>query len=112
MDYKYYILLQDLDLKLLGPEADTRMCSVKKVFLKILQNSQKNTCARVSFLNKVACLRPFFQRTPLMAASLGLRIWILIVIYGWGLENTWTTNLDYDYLAFTGFGLGNTRTVI
>ena len=47
-----------------------------------------------------------------MAASLGLRIWILIVIYGWGLENTWTTNLDYDYLAFTGFGLGNTRTVI
>ena len=27
-------------------------CSVKKVFLKILQNSQENTCARVSFLIK------------------------------------------------------------
>ena len=26
------------------------MCSVKKVFLEILQNSQENTCARVSFL--------------------------------------------------------------
>ena len=24
-------------------------CSVKKVFLEILQNSQENTCARVSF---------------------------------------------------------------
>ena len=28
-------------------------CSVKKVFLKILQNSQENTCARVSFLIKL-----------------------------------------------------------
>ena len=31
-------------------------CSIKKVFLEISQNSQENTCARVSFLNKVeAC---------------------------------------------------------
>ena len=29
------------------------MCSVKKVFLKNSQNSQKNTCARVSFLIKL-----------------------------------------------------------
>ena len=29
-------------------------CSVKKVFLEIWQNSQENTCARVSFLKKVA----------------------------------------------------------
>ena len=29
---------------------------------------------------------------------LGLRIWISIFIYGYGLENTWATNLDYyDY---------------
>ena len=27
-----------------------RRCSVKKVFLKILQNSQEHNCARVSFL--------------------------------------------------------------
>ena len=28
-------------------------CSIKKAFLKILQNSQKNTCVRVSFLIKL-----------------------------------------------------------
>ena len=31
-----------------------RRCSFKKKLLKILQNSQKNTCARVFFFNKVA----------------------------------------------------------
>ena len=30
----------------------------KKVFLEISQNSQENTCARVSFFDKVAGLRP------------------------------------------------------
>ena len=30
-------------------EAVVRRCSVKNLFLKISQNSQKNTCARVSF---------------------------------------------------------------
>ena len=30
-------------------EAVAQCCSVKKVFLEILQNSQENTCARVSF---------------------------------------------------------------
>ena len=30
--------------------------SVKKVFLEILKNSQEDTCARVSFFNKVATL--------------------------------------------------------
>ena len=33
-------------------EAVARRCSVKKVFLEISQNSQKNTCARVSLLIK------------------------------------------------------------
>ena len=31
------------------PEAVARSYSVKKVFVKILQNSQENICARVSF---------------------------------------------------------------
>ena len=35
------------------PEAVARRCSVKKVFLEILQNSQENTCARASFLIKL-----------------------------------------------------------
>ena len=34
-------------------EAVARRCSVKKVFLEISQNSQENTCARVSFLTKL-----------------------------------------------------------
>ena len=34
----------------LKAKAVTRRCSVKKVFLEILLNSQENTCARVSFL--------------------------------------------------------------
>ena len=38
-------------------EAVAQRCSVKKVFLEIWQNSQKNTSARV-FFNKVAGLRP------------------------------------------------------
>ena len=33
-------------------EAVSQMCSVKKGFLEILQNSQGNTCARVPFLIK------------------------------------------------------------
>ena len=38
-------------------EAATRGVPFKKVFLEILQNSQENTCARVSFFDKVAGLR-------------------------------------------------------
>ena len=37
------------ELALPETEALIHRCSVKKVFLKILQNSQENTCARVSF---------------------------------------------------------------
>ena len=71
------------------------MCSVKKVFLEILQNSQENTCARVSFLIKLQALRlqlfkrdtltqvfsyefceisknTFVHRTPLVAASVAV----------------------------------------
>ena len=40
-------------------EAQFRRCSTKKVFLKILQNSQENTYARFSFS----------YRTPPVAAS-------------------------------------------
>ena len=38
-------------------EAVAKKCSVKEVFLEILQNSQENTCATVSFLIKIAGLR-------------------------------------------------------
>ena len=36
----------------LVPEAVAQICSVKNVFLEILQNSQESTCARVSVLIK------------------------------------------------------------
>ena len=38
-------------------EAVIQRCSVKKMFIEISQNSQGNTCARVSFFNKVTGLR-------------------------------------------------------
>ena len=39
----------------LKEKAVVRRCSVKKVFFKILLNSQENTCARVSFLQPKEC---------------------------------------------------------
>ena len=42
--YYYYVTY--------ASEAVVRRCSVKKAFLEILQNSQGNICARVSFLKK------------------------------------------------------------
>ena len=64
-------------------EAVVRRCSVEKVFLEISQNSQENTCARVSFLiqksfwrncfpvNFAKFLRtPFFYGTSLVAVSI------------------------------------------
>ena len=37
----------------LEPEAVVRRCSIEKEFLEISQNSQENTCARVSFITKL-----------------------------------------------------------
>ena len=37
-------------LKISFPEVVPRKCSVKKLFLEISQNSQENTCVRVSFV--------------------------------------------------------------
>ena len=42
--------------KYLNAEAVAQMCSVKKVFLEISQNSQENTCVRVSILIKLQAL--------------------------------------------------------
>ena len=77
-------------------EAVTRRYSAKKVFLEVSQNSQENTCARVSFLIKLLASgcnfieketlahvfscefcevseNTFYYRTPLVAASETLR---------------------------------------
>ena len=76
-------------------EAATRGVLQEKVFLEILQNSQENTCTRVSFFTKLqACnfikketlalvfscefskisKSTFFHRTPLVASS-GYVLW-------------------------------------
>ena len=68
-------------------ELVVQMCSVKKAFLEISQNSQENTCTRISFLiklqawdqslffNKVIGLRPatLFKK----ASGTGVFLWIL-----------------------------------
>ena len=63
-------------------EAVVRRCSVKKVFLEILQNSQENTCARVS-VKKRLWHRCFpvnfakFLRTPFLTEHLR---WLLLYL--------------------------------
>ena len=98
-----------INVSVLYPEVVVRRCSVKKLFLKISQNSQENTCVRASFFNKVASLRPatllkketlehvfsckfceifkntIFYRTPEVATSVyhinGLSLGISITFY-------------------------------
>ena len=43
------IMLNKWSGKQVQSEADVQRCYVKKVFLEISQNSQENTCAKVSF---------------------------------------------------------------
>ena len=54
-------------LELVLSEAATRGVLWKKVFLKISQNSQENTCARVFFLIKLHAT--YVYRTTMLAAS-------------------------------------------
>ena len=46
-------LLVHEHIKECSSEAVARRCSVKKVFLEMSQNSQENSCSRVSFLIKL-----------------------------------------------------------
>ena len=52
-DAKLYINMNLKSYFKQNSEAVVQRCSVKKVFLEISQNSQENTCARVSFLIKL-----------------------------------------------------------
>ena len=47
------VSVSSISFILVDAEAVARRCSVKEVFLEILQNSQENTCARVSFSIKL-----------------------------------------------------------
>ena len=50
---KYQMIKQVFLQTMFRTEAVAQRCSVKKVLLKISQNSQENTCARASFLIKL-----------------------------------------------------------
>ena len=63
-------------------ETFVRRCSVKKVFLEILQNLQENNCARDSFLKNILWYRCFpvnfakYLRTPFWQNISG---WLLLL---------------------------------
>ena len=52
---------------LIGSEEATESDPRKEVFLKLLQDSQENTCARVSFFDKVAGLACNFIKKETLA---------------------------------------------
>ena len=49
-------------------------CSVKKVFLEISQNSQENTCARVSFITKLQAKTPVPESFLIKLQASGLQL--------------------------------------
>ena len=52
------------------PDAATRGALCKKMFLQICQNSQENTCTRVSFLVKLQACGTFFTEHHKATASI------------------------------------------
>ena len=61
-------------------------CSIKKVFLKISQNSQENTCARVSFSIKLQATACIFIKKETLTEVFSCKFWeILRTIF---LQNT------------------------
>ena len=65
-----------------------RRCSIKKVFLKISQNSQESTCSRVSFLSLWHRCFPVnaakFLRTPFLQNTSKRLLLPLEVVYSYG----------------------------
>ena len=68
-------------------EAATRGVLWKTVFLKILQNSQENTCARVSHL-------------------INLQAWALQAVFLWILQNIFKNTFLTDHLWATASRMG------
>ena len=56
-----------IDILELQTEAVVRWCSAKKVFIEISQNSQENTCARVSFSIKLQASACHFIKKETLA---------------------------------------------
>ena len=81
-------------------EAVVQKCSVKKVFLEISEHTQENTCARVSFFNKVAGLKP--------ATLLKKRLWhrcfpmnaVKFLRTPFHIEHLWWLLLKRSYICY------------
>ena len=58
-------------------EAVAQRCPVKKAFLEVLQNSQKNTCVRVSFLIKSQAIG--LKPPTIIKRDSGMSVFLLIL---------------------------------
>ena len=89
-------------------EAVVQRCSVKKVFFEISQNSQENTCARVSFLIELQVfINTFFHRTPLVAASAVFFLLSLIIFSKISILSVWVmliSCLNFKSVKLTKIG--------
>ena len=76
----------------IGAEAVVQRCSVNKKFLKILQNSQEKTCARVSFLIKSG--RQLYEKWD---SGIGVFLWILRDFKNntFLADQLWTTTFEF-----------------
>ena len=101
-------------------EAVVWRCSVEKVFIDILQNSQENTCARVSFLTKLQALglRPAtllrkrlwhgcfpvsfakFLRTPFFTGHIGWLLLLLVFPFQDYFQKTFSVFMDMFFVYF------------
>ena len=81
--------VQFFKIKLQGAEAVTRRCSLKKVFLKFLQNSQENNCVGVSLFLQTLTLTTalgfswefcFLFKNTLRYTNADLKISLYVVI--------------------------------
>ena len=73
VDFNLLLLSKMILVRVPRKQAVGRMCSVKKVFLEISQNSQENSCARDSFLIKLNFAK--FLRAPFFKEHLW---WLLL----------------------------------
>ena len=66
---EYHYAFENMNTGIISTEAVARRCSVREVFLEILENSQEKTCARVPFLIKLQAQACNFIRKETLAQA-------------------------------------------
>ena len=85
-------------------EAVVRRCSVKKVFLENLQNSQEITCARVSFLIKLqawSCIKKETLAQVFSCEFCDISRNTFVTKHLWWLLLDVMTNISYNFYVET-----------